>query len=237
MLYKELAKYYDLIYSWKDYKRDTAKIKKFISQYKKSNGNKLLDVACGTGHHLKYLKSKFSCCGIDINQTMLKIAKKNVKGVVFRRADMKNFCINKKFDIIICLFGSVAYVKTYKNLRQTIKNFSNHLKKGGIAIIEEWIRKSEFKKGHVYMNTYDDENIKLARIGTSKLRANDIVEADMYYLVGEKGKSIRYFSDKHELGLFDSDEILNLMKQVGFKAKFFKKGLMKDRGIYIGVKI
>ena len=28
MLYRELAKYYDLIYSWKDYKKEADKIKK-----------------------------------------------------------------------------------------------------------------------------------------------------------------------------------------------------------------
>lgn len=48
MLYKELAKYYDLIYHWKNYKKETDKIKKLISRYKKSDGKALLDVACGT---------------------------------------------------------------------------------------------------------------------------------------------------------------------------------------------
>ena len=34
MMYKELAKYYDLIYSWKDYKGETKRIKKLIKDYK-----------------------------------------------------------------------------------------------------------------------------------------------------------------------------------------------------------
>ncbi|MFX1344099.1 MAG: methyltransferase domain-containing protein, partial [Promethearchaeota archaeon] len=73
-MYKELAKYYDLIYSWKDYRKETNKIEKLIKKYKKSDGNKLLDVACGTGKHVEYLKENFSCTGIDLNVEMINIA-------------------------------------------------------------------------------------------------------------------------------------------------------------------
>ena len=85
LLYKKLAKYYDLVYSWKDYKKEANKIRKLIKKYKKSEGKGLLDVACGTGGHLKFLKSNFSCTGIDINDEMLKIAKKKVRGLFLRK--------------------------------------------------------------------------------------------------------------------------------------------------------
>ena len=55
---KELAKYYDLIYSWKDYKKEVENINKLILKYKQSRGKRLLEVACGTGHHLQYFKDK-----------------------------------------------------------------------------------------------------------------------------------------------------------------------------------
>ena len=75
-MYREIASYYDLIYSWKDYKKEAKKIKKLILKYKKSDGNELLDIACGTGKHLEYLKNTFSCMGVDINEEMINIAKK-----------------------------------------------------------------------------------------------------------------------------------------------------------------
>ena len=66
-IYGELAKYYDLLYSFKDYKTEASKIIQLIAKYKKSKGDSLLEVACGSGHHLEYLKSKFSCMGTDLN--------------------------------------------------------------------------------------------------------------------------------------------------------------------------
>ena len=60
-LYGKLAAYYDYIYHWKDYKTEVRQIKKLINEYKRSSGNSLLDVACGTGRHISYLRRDFEC--------------------------------------------------------------------------------------------------------------------------------------------------------------------------------
>ncbi len=234
-MYKEFADIYDLIYSFKDYKKEVKKIKKLIKKYKSTDGSELLDVACGTGEHLQYLKDSFICTGVDINEGILNVAKKKVKGVIFKQADMVNFDLNNKFDVIISLFSSIGYVKTYDNLEKTIVNFANHLKQGGVLIIEPWFTKSNYWVGHPGMTTYDGEDIKIARLNSSKIE-DDLSVMDMHYLIVEKNKDVKYFVDKHELGLFDTDKTLELMKKAGLKVEFLKDGLMKERGLFIGVK-
>ena len=76
----------------------------------------------GTGHHLKYLRDRYSCTGVDISEELLDIAKKNVKGVAFERADMTKLKLGQKFDVITCLFSSIGYMKTYSKLRETPEN-------------------------------------------------------------------------------------------------------------------
>lgn len=235
-MYKEFADIYDLIYSFKDYKKEVKKIKKLIKKYKSTDGSELLDVACGTGEHLKYLKDSFICTGVDINEGILNVAKKKVKGVIFKQADMVNFDLNNKFDVIISLFSSIGYVKTYDNLEKTIVNFANHLKQGGVLIIEPWFTKSNYWVGHPGMTTYDGEDIKIARLNSSKIE-DDLSVMDMHYLIVEKNKDVKYFVDKHELGLFDTDKTLELLKKAGLKVEFLKDGFMKERGLYIGVKL
>jgi ubiquinone/menaquinone biosynthesis C-methylase UbiE len=234
-MYKELAKYYDLIYSWKNYKKEANQINKLIKKYKNSDGNKLLDVACGTGKHLQYFKNKFSCTGIDLNDEMLKVAKTNVSDVSFTQADMITFDLRNIFDVIICLFSSIGYVKTYDNLEKTIVNFSKHLKSGGIVIIEPWFTKSSYWVGIPGMTTYNGEDIKIARVNTTSLQSN-ISIMEMHYLIAEKNKEVIYFVDKHELGLFETDKFLEIMNNAGMESDFLKDGLMKDRGLYIGIK-
>lgn len=66
-IFKDLAKYYDLIYSWKEYKNEAQVIKSLIEKYKKSDSNNLLEVACGTGKHIQYFKDSFSILATDAN--------------------------------------------------------------------------------------------------------------------------------------------------------------------------
>ena len=234
-MYKEFADTYDLIYSFKDYKKEVKKIKKLIKKYKNTDGSELLDVACGTGEHLKNLKDSFICTGVDINEGILNVAKNKVKGATFKQADMINFDLNKQFDVILSLFSSIGYVKTYANLEKTIVNFANHLKQGGVVIIEPWFTKSTYWVGFPGMTTYDGDDIKIARLNTTKLE-NDLSVMEMHYLIVEKNKDVKYFVDKHELGLFDTDKTLEFMKKAGLKVEFLKDGLMKERGLYVGVK-
>jgi len=237
MLYQELGKYYDLIYSKKDYKKESEVVKGLINKYKKSDGNALLDVACGTGRYLAFLKDNYKCTGTDINEGILAVARKNVKGVEYHKADMINFNLHKQFDIITCLFSSIGYVKTYENLKRTIDNFSRHLKNGGVLIIEPWINKKTFDvKKSAWLSVYEGDDIKIARMGTSKMKG-DLSILTMHYLVGKSGKEVEYYSDRHFMGLFDVDKTLEFMRDAGLKPVFLKKGLLaKDRGLYVCVK-
>jgi hypothetical protein len=42
--------------------------------------------------------------------------------------------------------------------------------------------------------------------------------------------------DRHELGLFEIQKTLAIMKETGLRAKFLKNELMRDRGLFVGIK-
>ncbi len=233
--YGELAKYYDQLYEWKDYAKETHALSRLIRQYKVSAGNSLLDVGCGTGKHIQHLRRKFDCVGIDASEQMLEQARRNVKGVEFIRADMTSFNLERKFDVVLCLFSSIGYVRTYSNLASTLRNFSNHLKDGGVAIIEPWFTKSAWKNGSVHLRTFNTDELKIARVGFSRTRGT-ISLLDERLIVAEKDKGISYFKDLQLLGLFERAKFLELMEKAGLRPKFIRKSLAPGRGLYVGVR-
>lgn len=235
-MYRELAKYYDLLYSCKDYKAEVTKIKKLISKYKQSDGDSLLDVACGTGRHLRFLKGSFSCTGVDLSRQVLRIAKHNLPDVEFKQGNMIDFKLNKKFDVVLCLFSAIGYVKTYENLKRTLNNFSKHLKQGGVVIIEPWFAPEMYGVGTPHMLIYSGKDIKIARLHVSEAR-DGISILDMHHLIAEKNKKVRYIVSREELGMFKTKKILNLMSIAGFKAGE-SKGISLDpkRRLLLGVK-
>ncbi len=234
--YSEMAKYYDLIYTWKDYKKEAQKIITLIKKYKKvSKDSTLLEVACGTGKHLNYLKNEFICEGTDLSKDMIKLANENIKGVNFFVSDMITLNTNKKYDVVTCLFSSIAYVKTYSNLKKTIDNFANLVNKDGIVLIEPWFTTKTYISGNPHLTTYDSNEIKIARTVLSQIKGNLSI-MNMHYLIAEKGKKDTiHFIDKHEMGLFDEDKMIDYMINAGFKVKHLKKGLM-GRGLFIEIK-
>ncbi|UCD17976.1 MAG: class I SAM-dependent methyltransferase [Candidatus Zixiibacteriota bacterium] len=236
LLYRDFARYYDLIYAWKDFGKEAGRLKEFIARHKKSDGNILLDAACGTGRHLKHLKNEFKCTGVDINRQILGVARRNASGIRFLVADIINLDLGKSFDIILCLFSSIGYVRTYRNLKRTVRGFSRHLKPGGVVLIEPWFVRSAFRPGAIFMQTYDGRKIKISRLTISKARGN-ISIIDMHYLVAEQSRGVRHFAERHEMGLFETEKTLEYMKAAGLKARFLKNGLMKDRGLFVGVKL
>ena len=234
-IHGKLSKYYDKIYSYRDYLDEAVRLQNLIIKYGESGGNTLLDVACGTGLHLKYLKDDFSCVGVDASRAMLKIARKNAAGVTFKEADMKTLKLGKQFDVVICLLSSIGYVKTEANLQRTIRNFSMHLKKGGLALIEPSYSDAAYVKGTPRLSTYDGKDTKIARVNVTKIRTATAV-LSMHIIIADRGKEANYIVDKHELGLFGINKTLRIMKDAGLKTKYLKTGLMTGRELFVGVK-
>ena len=233
-MYKQFAKYYDSIYKWKDYKAESERIRALIRQYKTSHGKEMLDVACGTGNHIQYLKKYFNVIGLDLDRDMLRIARKKFPDIKFIRGDMRTFKLNKQFDVIVCLFSSIAHVKTYAGLEKAFGNFFLHLKPGGVMIAEPFENPDSFIVNQSHAAYVNKPELKLARICVTKKRGN-IAVFDFHFLVADKNR-ISYFIDRQDLGLFETKKVMNIMKHVGFSAKVLKGGIMKHRETYIGVR-
>lgn len=233
-IYNELALYYDLVYEGKDYKTESEKVHAIIQKYKLSKGKDLLDVACGTGNHIKYLKYWYKITGLDISRGMLQIAKKKYPKLKFYHSDMSTFKLKKRFDIITCLFSAIAHVQDYPTLKKTIKNMSEHLIEGGIIIIEPFVKKSELHVNRPFATFVDKENIKVARLNVTKRKGGKAI-LDFHYLIATP-EGIKYIQDKFPVSLFEPKKVLRIMENLGLRAEFLEDGLMEGRGIYVGVK-
>ena len=232
-MYGQLANYYDEIYHLKDYQKEAEKIETLIQQHKKSAGNHLLDVACGTGNHIAYLKQQYNAEAVDSSPEMLRIARKKHPEVVFHRGDMTSFKLNNRFDIITCLFSAIGHVKTKARMRKAVQNMASHLQPGGLMILEPWITPANFRKGLIGSDFVDKPNLKIARINISKVQG-PVSALEFHYLIGTPGK-VQHVIDRVSLGLWTHEEHLEAFRDAGLEVSFDSEGLM-GRGLYLGVR-
>ncbi len=232
--YEKQAEYYDAIYEaqGKDYENESKQIQDIIEKYKKTKGNNLLDIGCGTGGHFPYLAKWYKPEGLDVDINMLKVARKRFPKITFHQGDMVNFIIKKKFDVITCLFSAIGYTITVKNLNIAIKTFKRHLKPGGVIIVEPWFSPDQWSIGRPSAVFVNKPEMKLARVNISD-RKDNVSIIDFHFLVATNGK-VEYFTELHEIGLFTENEYMNAFEEAGLKAIYDKKGIT-GRGLYIGM--
>ena len=232
--YTKLAKYYDLIYSSKDYKAEVEGIHQLIQKHKISSGKTLLDVACGTGKHIEHLKENYEIIGLDLNEEMLKIARDNISGVEFIQSDMTQLNLGKQFDIITCLFGSFNYLHARSDREKTVKAFSNHMKKGGVVVIEPMFTEENLRLGHLGFNYVDEPDVKIARMNLTS-REGDLVFINFQFLVGTPD-GISHYTEPSPMSVFSHSEIITIMEDNGFQVTHEKSEFTKSAGLYVGIK-
>jgi SAM-dependent methyltransferase len=230
-MFTKTAKYYDAIYSYKDYEAETELITELIHE-RAPNAKTLLDVACGTGKHLEHLVNQFDCTGIDLDEEMVDIARERTPGTPFHTGDMCDFDLNTKFDAVLCLFSSIGYTKTVERMEQAIANMASHLKKGGILIIEPWLTPESWLVGQKNLSTFETDEFVVSRMMVSEPveRGRLVLE----YMIGDSS-GISRVTETHVMGWFTHNEYLNAFKKADLQVEHLEEGLT-GRGIYIGQK-
>lgn len=231
-MFTETAPYYDIIYqAMKDYGAEAAKLTAFMHQFCHSTGNRLLDVACGTGLHLSYLKQYLQVEGLDLDKQLLAIARQRHPEVPLHYADMVDFNLGRTFDVVTCLFSAIGYVKTLDNLARAVQCMVQHVTAGGVLLIEPWLTPETWRPGTVHARFIDEPHLKIARITTSGGEGRLSI-MDMHYLIGTPA-SIEHHVERHALGLFTTEEMTHALTACGLEVTYDATGLT-GRGLYIG---
>ncbi|MFI6735055.1 class I SAM-dependent methyltransferase [Nonomuraea sp. NPDC050451] len=100
-------------------------------------GPTLLDVGCGTGRDAGHLaRLGYDVTGIDVSQPVLDHARGRHPRVRFVRADMRDFVLGRRFDVVTCLDSALLYCHTNADLAAFMDRCREHLRPGGLLIAE-----------------------------------------------------------------------------------------------------
>ena len=131
-LYTDLSGYYDLMCSDINYQQQSASIHR-LHQFLGNNGKQHLDLACGTGPHVRhFIDLGYQCSGLDINQPMLDMAMRRCPEAQFNLQDMTAFYLEERVDLITCFLYSIHYSACIESLKSCIASVHSALNDGGL---------------------------------------------------------------------------------------------------------
>lgn len=228
--YGKTAAYYDKLYAWKDYAAESARLLEILEVKPDGPRRSLLDVACGTGRHIEYLKRHVDAEGLDLSVELLAIARARNPEVTFHVGDMMGFRLGRSFDVVTCLFSSIGYAKTLDQLNAAVQCMADHVKPGGILAIEPWFTPDLWIPNTVHGSFIDEPELKIARVNTSFVDGRVSI-FELHHLIGTP-RGTEHIVERHEMGLFTVDEMQAAMQGAGWTVEHDPDGL-SGRGLYV----
>ena len=190
--------------------------------------NVILDVGCGTGHHVdKLSKYDLNVIGVDISPSMISKAKSNYPNYNFIIGDvLDNYSFkNSQFTHIVCLYFTIYY---FEDKMKFFNNCMDWLMPGGTLIVHV-VNREKFDPilppgNPLYI--VSPQKYSKERITTTKINFNEFVYSSNFELEPEKDLAIFHekfkFNDgkvrkqEHKLYMNSENDIINMAQDAGF---------------------
>lgn len=203
-------------------------IGEIVSSGNPTSRSVILDVGCGTGHHVAKLAERgFNVVGVDISPSMIAKAKENYPDFKFQVGNVINAgeFNNNSFTHIICLYFTIYYIK---DKQQFFHNCMDWLMPGGLLMVH-LVNRDKFDPilppgNPLYIvspQKYAKERITKTKINFNEFTYNSNFELD-------KNNSIALFDEKfkfkdgktrkqeHMFYMEDHNDIVNMATDTGF---------------------
>lgn len=131
--YDAIAQFYDSVVA--DPTKKASWLKQLIQQHNPSAKN-ILELACGTGSLLEAFAKDYQIVGLDNSEEMLNVARKRLPETLFVLADMADFEMDQKFDVVLCIYDSINHLIDFSDWQTMFAKVAEHLEPNGLFIFD-----------------------------------------------------------------------------------------------------
>lgn len=227
-VFKNYAKYYDLLYQDKNYVQEAEYVQSLLKKYAPS-AKTLFEMGSGTGiHAIELAKLDYSIDGIDLSEEMLEGAAQRVKNLPkeladrlsFAPGDIRTFEAEKTYDAVISLFHIVSYMPSNQDLGSMFANARKKLNKGGAFLFDVWYGPTVLSdRPVVRAKMFENEHTKVIRIARPELHANEnLVDVNYQILIiDKKTNTVEEINEKHVMRYLFTPELEQFLAKAGFE--------------------
>ena len=224
-LYTDLSGYYDLMCVDIDYQAQSSSINR-LQQIFGNGGKTHLDLACGTGPHLRhFLDFGYQSQGLDINQPMLDLAQLRCPEAHFSMQDMSSFTPAKQVDLITCFLYSIHYNQDLAKLTACIASVHAALTTNGIFCFNA-VDKNEIDNALFVSHTVQQDESHFTFRSGWHYCGNGEQQALQLSITKTTGQETQVWHDQHTMVAASFAELTQLLAPY-FKVHIFEHDYQK----------
>jgi SAM-dependent methyltransferase len=229
-VFKDYARYYDLLYRDKDYTAETDYVIDLLKKFGQGQANsQILELGCGTGNYsIALAKRGYDILGLDISEDMIQYGSERLasnepglaKKIELRTGDIRNFDLHQKFKNIVSLFHVISYLSADRDLLYAFQSVARHLKPGGLFVFDFWYGPGvENLKPEKRTKKVSDSELIINRTAEPVFRkSKHIVDVNYRIEVRDISTNSRHnIEESHRMRYFFDDELRIFLKQAGLQ--------------------
>lgn len=194
---------------------------------------RLLDVACGTGGHLRHFAASVAECeGLELSEPMLERARTALPSLRLHQGDMRTLDLGRRFDVITCLFASIGYLEDSEQVTQALTGFRRHLEPGGVVVVEPWWTSDRFLDGYVSGDVVRQGERLISRL-THTVREGNHSVMRVHYGIAESTTGLHRFEEVHRALLLEHEQYEQAFVGAGLDVEYVPD-VACGRGLFVG---
>jgi len=216
-LYADLAGYYDQFCAEVDYAEQCDFARRAFDCFASSNGQVYLDLACGTGQHLLYMKEQgFTPWGLDNSPEMLSQAALRCPEAHLLLCDLAAFEQRAEFDLITCFLYSIHYSHPLASLAETLHRAWLALKPGGIFIFNSVDARGIRNDDGIITRVRDGDDQLTFQSAWRYKGEGDVLDLSLSITRASAGER-QSWRDHHTMTATTLPELMTMLGDVGFE--------------------
>jgi SAM-dependent methyltransferase len=235
------AEVYDLVFEGrgKDFEAEAHRLTELVRDRLPAAGS-LLDVACGTGAHLRVLAKLFAHVeGLEMAPAMQQLASSRLPGVAVHEADMRTFELGRRFDAVVCVGNSVACLDSTADLDAAVSRMAAHLSPGGVLVLEPWFFSAKFLAGRVDGHLHRRDGRVVAQL-TRFAAEGERIRMDARFVVADE-TGFDEFDETLSARAFPRSAYEDAVRRAGLEATFVRGFTWADGrptapGLFVGTR-
>ncbi|HJY46195.1 MAG TPA: class I SAM-dependent methyltransferase [Propionibacteriaceae bacterium] len=239
-LYGDLASWWPLISRPEEYTEEAAFAASLLRTAKPPTRT-VLELGSGGGNNAFHLKREFEMTLVDLSEEMLAVSRQLNPECEHLRGDMRTLRLGRQFDAVF-VHDAIDYMTTEADLRQAVSTAYEHCREGGVAVFVPDDITENFESGIDFggHDAPDGRGARYLEWSSDPDPGDTCTRTEFAFMLRGSDGTVQVVHDTHDFGLFPRGLWLQVLIDVGFRARSVAEVTSEDRlprELFVGTRV